>query len=171
MLQGAALAAALALLVAGCASAGADAPQPDPGSEVTDAERAEGAEADDSTEQDTSSSADAGAFTAAFEAEGLACTELAAEDLRGSVVQQFVCQGGDTVIVTIRDYGSADARDQQLAVIQDKACEIADTGQAIQRVAVSDTWLLMVGGDREVDFALFGSAMSTLGLDTTDYTC
>lgn len=155
------LVGALTLLLAGCAAGEAAAPPASDGA----------AEAAETSVPDSGASTSGDDFTAAFEAQGMDCAALEDDDLREGVEQQFVCRGGDDVIVTIRDYENPDARDRQLATIQDMACEIAETGQDVQRVAVSDTWLLMPGGDREADFALFGSAMADLGLQPTDYTC
>lgn len=156
------LGGALVLLLAGCGAGGSAEPIESAGAGPTAAESSAG---------ESSTSISAGQFGEAFIAEGMDCEELDRDDLRAGVVEQVVCRGSDTVIVTIRNYESADARDHQLGVIQDSACEIAKTGQDIQRVAVSDTWLVMPGGDREVDFAVFGNAMTTLGLDWSDYTC
>lgn len=166
---------AVTLLLTGCGDDTAQSP--------TSTETAESAESggnagsaevqaseEASAEEQTAEAPSAHAFTGAFEAEGLTCAEV--EDPFGdTVIQQFNCEGDDHLIMTIRNYGDVADRDDQLATIQSKACEIADQGQKVQRVATSDTWILMAGGDRHIDFEVFEGAMTTLGLDSTDYTC
>lgn len=110
-------------------------------------------------------------FIDAFEREGLECAAADEKFWGPGVVEQVNCQGGDHIIVTIRDFEDTGARDAQLGRVQEQACTIAESGQDIQRLATSDTWILMVGGDREVDFEVFGNATTGLGLDSTDYSC
>ncbi|BDZ39878.1 hypothetical protein GCM10025863_24920 [Microbacterium suwonense] len=108
-------------------------------------------------------------FVAAFEDEGLTCAP--ADRLGSGVVEQFTCKGEDHLVMTIRNFEDITARDKQLEKVQDLACEIADSGQDIQRLSISDTWILMAGGDRDIDFEVFGNAMTSLGLESEDYTC
>lgn len=169
--QAAVVTSALALLLSGCN-----------GEELADAPDSNSAQADDGgpppaepvTEDEPTTGdepASAQAFVDAFEAEGLECTETDEDRWGPGVAAQTVCQGDDHVIMSIRNFENAGARDAQLDRIQALACEIADSGQDVQRVTTSDTWIIMAGGDRDVDFEVFGNAMSSLGLDWTDYIC
>lgn len=124
----------------------------------------QGEESDKSDEGGSGSSA---AFIRAFEAEGLECADVDEDRWGPGVVEQVLCRGADSVIVTIRDFEDVAARDAQLDRVQEQACNVGFD----QRLATSDTWILMVGGDREVDFEVFGDATSTLGLDSEDYVC
>lgn len=111
------------------------------------------------------------AFIDAFESEGLECAPAEEKFWGPGVVEQVNCRGGDHVVVTVRNFEDTGARDDQLVRVQEQACTIAESGQTIQRLATSATWIVMVGGDREVDFEVFGNAVTGLGLDSTDYTC
>lgn len=110
-------------------------------------------------------------LVAAFEAEGLACTKTDENRLRNGAVEQFECRGDDYIVMTIRDFGDESTRDEQLDRIQGLACDIAESGQDIQRLTTSGSWIVMAGGDRDVDFEVFGNAMTSLNLDWDDYTC
>ncbi len=156
--QAAAVCGVLTLLLAGC-SAGDPQPQAPAAADSADSE-SQAPEANGSGAQ---------TFIDAFEHEGLKCAP--ADRLGPGVVEQVNCQGGDHVIVTIRNFEDTDARDKQLDRVQDQACTIAESGQDTQRLTTSDTWIVMVGGDRQVDFEVFGNAMTGLGLDWNDYNC
>ena len=174
-------AAVLALLISGCGSDDTpDSPTEDEAA-VEDADtNVDEPDADDADESDVDqtaapeandSAASGQMFVDAFANEGLECAETDPDRYGPGVVEQFVCQGDDHLVMSIRNYEDAGARDAQLDRIQGLACEIADQGQDIQRVTVSDTWIVMAGGDRDVDFEVFGGAMTGLGLDWSDYTC
>ena len=153
----------LALILTGCGAE--DSPPPAQASETTESATSE--QPSETTEGATS----AGPFIEAFENEGLECAPADEKFWGPGVVEQVNCQGGDHIIVTIRNFEDSAARDAQLDRVQEQACTIAESGQDIQRLAMSDTWILMVGGDRDVDFEVFGNAMTGLGLDSTDYSC
>lgn len=173
----------LALLVTGCGSDDAPAAPAEGDAAVQDAEAnvdeadvdeadAEEADVDQTAAPEANDGAASGQmFVDAFEEEGLNCAATDPDRFGPGVVEQFGCQGDDHLVMSIRDYEDAGARDEQLGRIQALACEIADQGQEIQRVTVSDTWIVMAGGDRDVDFEVFGNAMTGLGLDWSDYTC
>ena len=160
--QAVAVCGMLALFLAGCSTG-----DPQPQAPTT----TDSGNAQLQTPESSGSETSAQAFVDAFETEGLECAPADAARWGPGVVEQVNCQGADSVIVTIRNFEDTDARDGQLARVQDQACKIAESGQEIQRLATSDTWIVMVGGDREVDFEVFGNATTTLGLDWTDYTC
>ena len=156
-----ALFATLALLVTGC-SAAEDLTS-------TDSSQAQESPAvdEESHSEPEGSSSSADAFVEAFEAEGLGCADVDEDRWGPGVVEQVLCRGGNSVIVTIRNFEDAAARDAQLNQVREQACNVGFD----QRLAISDTWILMVGGDREVDFEVFGNSISTLGLDAEDYIC
>ncbi|MGO3147391.1 MAG: hypothetical protein ACTIJ6_06910 [Leucobacter sp.] len=160
--QAVAVVGVLALILTGCGEKGSaegeSTANDDAVSENTEASEADGA-------------ASAQVFTDAFVREGLVCTPVAEDRLRAGVVEQFTCEGDDYVIMTVRNFEDADERDAQLDRIQGLACEIAESGQEIQRVATSDTWIVMAGGDRDEDFEVFGNAMTSVGLEWNDYVC
>jgi hypothetical protein len=118
-----------------------------------------------STPDGAASSAEA--FVKAFEAEGLGCVDVDEDRWGPGVVEQVLCRGGDSVVVTIRNFEDAAALDAQLNRVQEQACNVGFD----QRLATSGTWILMVGGDREVDYEVFGNSIATLGLDSEDYIC
>lgn len=163
----------LVLLLAGCGAQ--DTPEtPAAGAETeSDAAQMQAPESDTeaAAPQTEDGPASGQVFVEAFEHEGLECTQADANRFGPGVTDQYVCQGEDHLVMSIRDYEDADARDEQLGTIEGLACEIAEQGQEIQRVTVSDTWIVMAGGDRDVDFEVFGNAMTGLGLEWTDYTC
>lgn len=159
--RGAALCATLALLMAGCATGGS--PTSTDSSQTQDSPAID----DESTAQPNAGVSSAKAFIEVFEAEGLECADVDEDRWGPGVVEQVLCRGGDSIIVTMRNFVDAAARDAQLKRVQEQACNVGFD----QRLATSDTWILMVGGDREVDFEVFGNAMSALGLDSEDYVC
>src|SRR5690554_4135871 len=102
-----ALFATLALLMTGCAAAEAPTSTDD-----SEAQESPAVEEESRSEPDGEVSS-ANAFIEAFEAEGLACTDVDEDRWGPGVVEQALCRGEDSVIVTIRNFEDAAARDAQ----------------------------------------------------------
>ncbi len=165
-----ALCALLVLVVAGCSSAGeADEPATDSpgGSDIgpgAEPETAPEAEQDDPVE---SAALTADDIVAAIEPDGFACEEK--DPVLKGREQVIQCKGDDYVIITATRLTSSDLLPGQLTRAKEALCE-SGTVDAL-RVATSDVWVVVPGGDRDKDIAAFEAATGKLGLEPTEDPC
>lgn len=149
-----AAAAALALLVSGCAAeGGTESPSGPSDSGEESAEQSSGFVPDD--------------LIAAVESDGFVCEDK--EPRLSSREEMIECRADGAIFITATRMTDTDARDKQLKVSHKVLCE-NDMADGV-RAAVSDTWIIVPGGDRDQDIAAFDKAMTTLGLDWTEELC
>lgn len=133
-----------------------------------------GCSSGDSTTDQGSNDSDTGLtaqkITEAIEPDGFECAE---EDPRLDGREEMVeCKGDDYVVITATRFADADERKEQSVTIKNVLCKNRDTlGIDTMRSAVSDSWMLVPGGDDDKNIAAFDKAMTTLGLDWNEDPC
>ncbi len=102
----------------------------------------------------------ADAIVAAIEPDGFVCEEQ--DPLVSDREQVIECRADDYVFITATRLTSADLVKPQLEQAKTAICA-SELGDGM-RAAVSDSWILVPGGDREKDIAAFDKAMKTLDI-------